>query len=379
MEQQMEKVKTDKRHIYGKIAGLVGIVVNLLLAAGKIALGAICGIISVLADGLNNLTDCGSSIISTVSFKLAAKPADKEHPFGHERIEYICSLAVAVIILLVAFETAKESIAKIISPSAIDFSYWTVGVLCASILAKCGLYFYYKNTAKKIDSDILRATAVDSLTDCISTSVVLITILTAKFTSLNIDGYAGVLVALFIAFSAIGILKDILSKLIGQSADEQTLSDIKTRILAHPEVLGVHDLSVYNYGPNKYFASAHIEVDAKVDVLVSHELVDVIEREFIEQTNIVLTGHLDPIVTDDECVNALKKEVEKIVKEMDESFTIHDFRMVCGEKRTNVLFDVAVPYGTRLTKDFIKKELERRVTEIDEKYCLIVTVEHAVL
>ena len=207
----MEKVKTDKRHIYGKIAGLVGIVVNLLLAAGKIALGAICGIISVLADGLNNLTDCGSSIISTVSFKLAAKPADKEHPFGHERIEYICSLAVAVIILLVAFETAKESIAKIITPSAIEFSFWTVGVLCASILAKCGLYFYYKNTAKKIDSDILRATAVDSLTDCISTSVVLITILIAKFTSLNIDGYAGVLVALFIAFSAIGILKDILS------------------------------------------------------------------------------------------------------------------------------------------------------------------------
>ena len=375
----MEQTAIEKRNISGGIASLVGIIVNLLLAAGKITLGAICGVISVLADGLNNLTDCGSSIISALSFKLAAKPADKEHPFGHERIEYICSLAVAVIILLVAFETAKESIAKIISPTSINFSYWTVGVLCASILAKFALFFYYKSTAKKIESDILRATALDSLTDCISTTVVLITILIGKFSSLNIDGYAGVLVALFIAFSAVGILKDILSKLIGQSADEQTLLAIKERILAHPEVLGVHDLSVYNYGPNKYFASAHIEVDAKVDVLVSHELVDAIEREFIEQTNIVLTGHLDPIVTDNEEVNDLRKQVETFVKEIDESFTVHDFRMVCGEKRTNVLFDVAVPYGTHLSKDFIKKELERQVMAIDDKYCLIVTVEHTVL
>ncbi|MBQ8429752.1 MAG: cation transporter [Clostridia bacterium] len=375
----MEKVKADKRNTYGRIAGLVGIIVNLLLAAGKIALGAICGIISVLADGLNNLTDCGSSVISTVSFKLAAKPADKEHPFGHERIEYICSLAVAVIILLVAFETAKESIAKIISPTAIDFSYWTLGILFASILAKFGLFFYYKLTAKKIDSDILRATAVDSLTDCISTTVVLITIIIGKFTSVNIDGYAGVLVALFIAFSAIGILKDILSKLIGQSADGQTLLEIKERILAHPEVLGVHDLSVYSYGPNKYFASAHIEVDAKVDVLASHELVDAIEREFIQETNVVLTGHLDPIVTDDERVNELRKKVEGFVREIDQSFTVHDFRMVCGEKRTNVLFDVAVPYGTTIAKEYIKQELERRLMAIDEKYCLIITVEHTVL
>ena len=196
---------------------------------------------------------------------------------------------------------------------------------------------------------------------------------------MNIDGYAGVLVALFIAFSAIGILKDILSKLIGQSADGQTLLEIKERILAHPEVLGVHDLSVYSYGPNKYFASAHIEVDAKVDVLASHELVDAIEREFIQETNVVLTGHLDPIVTDDERVNELRKKVEGFVREIDQSFTVHDFRMVCGEKRTNVLFDVAVPYGTTIAKEYIKQELERRLMAIDEKYCLIITVEHTVL
>lgn len=375
----MYQEDTQKRSAIGRMASFVGIAVNLCLATGKIILGALFGLISILADGLNNLTDCGSSVVSNVSFRLSAKPADKEHPFGHERIEYICSLVVAFVILLVAFETGKEGVGKIISPLAeTPYSVWMLVVLGASILAKCGLYFYYSATARKIDSDILKATAVDSLTDCISTSVVLITLLVGKLGGANIDGYASLLVALFIAWSGIGILRETFSKLIGQAPDEEMVVAIKKRILAYPNVLGVHDLSVYSYGPNKYFASAHIEVDAKVDVLVSHELVDAIERDFVLNTGIMLTGHLDPIVTDDACVNDLRARVEGIVQALDESFSVHDFRMVCGEKRTNVLFDIAIPYDAKLSKTEISERVEKQVEEIDGKYCCIITVEYSI-
>ena len=374
----MESFGEEKRAFYGKIASLVGIFVNILLAVGKIAVGALFGAISVLADGLNNLTDCGSSVISMLSFKLSAKPADKEHPYGHERIEYICSLVVAFVIMLVAFETIKESVGKIITPTAVQFSYLVIGVLIASILAKCGLFLYYRATAKKINSEILQATAADSLSDCVSTSVVLISMLVFRFTGVDIDGYTGVLVSLFIAWSGIGILKETFSNLIGKAPDEEMIAQIKARVLAHPEVLGVHDLAVYCYGPNKYFASVHVEVDANVDVLLSHELVDEIEREFIQETNIIVTGHLDPIVVDDECVNTLRCQVEQIVKELDESFSVHDFRMVVGEKRTNVLFDVAIPFSATLSKSEIKARVEEKIAQIDEKYCCIITIEHAI-
>ncbi len=374
----MNHEETEKRSALGRMASFVGIAVNLCLATGKILLGALFGLISILADGLNNLTDCGSSVVSNVSFRLSAKPADKEHPFGHERIEYICSLVVAFVILIVAFETGKESVGKIISPSAeTPFSVWMIVMLGASILAKCGLYFYYSATARKIDSDILRATATDSLTDCISTSAVLITLIVGKFVGVNIDGYASLLVALFIAWSGIGILRETFSKLIGQAPDEEMVAAIKKRILSYPNVLGVHDVSVYSYGPNKYFASAHVEVDANVDVLVSHELVDAIERDFVLNTGIMLTGHLDPIVTDDALVNDLRARVETIVKNLDEKFSVHDFRMVCGEKRTNVLFDIAIPYDTKLSKEEISETVQNQITEIDEKYCCIITVEYS--
>ena len=374
----MQKTNAEKRNNQGKIASIVGIAVNLLLAVAKILVGVIFGAISVLADGLNNMTDCGNSIISTISFKLSSRPADKEHPFGHERIEYICSLVVAFLIMIVAFDTLKESVNKIIAPSPLNFSVWILVALVGSIATKCGLYFYYKSVAKRIDSEILSASAVDCLSDCVSTSVVLVSVVIYKFTSLNLDGYAGVLVALFIAWSAVGVFRGILSKLIGQAPDAEMLSDIKNKILSYEGVLDVHDLSVYCYGPNKYFASAHIEVDANVDVLVSHELIDDIERDFVKTTNIVLTGHLDPIVIDNEEVNTLKEKVVKAVKEIDETFSIHDFRLVCGERRTNVLFDVAVPFDTTMSKAEIAERVKNIVTAIDAKYCPIVVVEYCI-
>ncbi len=371
----MQKEEAQERNRQGKIASFVGICVNILLAGGKILVGALFGVISVLADGLNNLMDCGSSAISMLSFKLSSKPADKEHPYGHERIEYVCSVIVAFIILIVAFETVKESVGKIFHPSAVAFSFWVVGVLCVSILVKLCLFFFYRKTSKAINSDILKASSVDCLTDCVATGVVLFSVVLAKLTGWRIDGYAGIFVALFIAWSGIGLLRETLSKLIGQAPDEEMLKDIKKRVLAREGVLGIHDVAVYSYGPNKYFASVHIEVDARVDVLASHELVDDIEREFAHETNIILTGHLDPIVTDDDETNCLRERTKAFVWEIDERFSIHDFRMVQGERRTNVLFDVAIPFECVENSRKIKEELESKIAEVDGKYCCIITIE----
>ena len=368
-----------KREKQGKIASFVGIFANVILAVAKILVGTIFGALSILADGLNNLSDCGSSIMSFVSFKLSNKPADKEHPFGHERLEYVLSMAVAFLILIIAFELFKESIGKIINPTQLEFSIIIVVVLIASILVKLALYFYNKSVAKKINSEILKATAIDSISDCVSTFAVLIAVLVGEWTGFNLDGYAGIFVAFFVAFSGIGVLRETMSMLIGQAPDEQMVNSIKERILAHSQVVGIHDLSVYCYGPNKYFASVHIEVDASVDVLVSHELVDNIEQEFFDNTNIVLTGHLDPIVVNDQKVNQMRIKVTSLVKEIDENMTIHDFRMVEGPNNTNLIFDIAVPYENKLTDAQIKELLNQKIKSLDGNYKIVCKVEKQTL
>ena len=354
-------MNSNIREKQGKIASFVGIVVNFILALSKILVGVLFGALSILADGLNNLSDSASSVMSLISFKLSSKPADKEHPFGHQRLEYVLSMAVAFLILIIAFELLKESIGKIINPTELEFSLIIVVVLIVSIIVKFGLFFYNRAVAKKINSEILRATAVDSISDCISTTAVLIALIVGKLTGVNLDGYAGIFVAFFVAFAGIGVLKEAMSILIGQAPDEQMVEDIKRRILAHKEVLGIHDLSVYCYGPNKYFASVHVEVDASVDVLESHELVDNIEQEFFENTNVVLTGHLDPIVVNDQVVNEMRVKVASLVKEIDEKMTIHDFRMVQGAHNTNLIFDIAVPYETKLSDEQIKDSISQKV------------------
>lgn len=366
---------SNERKNKGTIASIIGICVNILLATSKVVVGAIFGLVSVLTDGLNNLTDCGSSIISLISFKLSTKPADKEHPYGHERIEYVCSMAVAFIILLVAVTMVIESINKIIMPTNVEFSLIVAIILSISIVSKFLLFLFYSSTAKKINSSILKATSIDSLVDCVSTFIVLVCFVVSYLTNFNIDGYAGVLVSIFIGYSGIGVLSDVFSMLIGKAPDEKMLKEIKEKTLSYPNVLGVHDLSVYCYGPNKYFASVHIEVDAKVDVLDSHELVDKIEKDFLETTGIVLTGHLDPIVIDDERVNTLREKTQEILIKIDENFSLHDFRVVFGKNQTNVLFDVAVPYNCKLCKEEIKSKIETELKKIDETYCLVITIE----
>ena len=284
-------------------------------------------------------------------------------------------MIVAFVILIIAFELAKESIGKIISPQTLEFSLVVVIVLIVSILVKAGMFVFYGSFAKKINSDLLKATAFDSLSDCVSTSAVLISILVGKWAGVNIDGYAGVVVAIFIAWSGIKILKETCSKLIGQAPDKEFVDDIKKRILLHDEVLGIHDLNVYCYGPNKFYASVHIELDATTDSLVAHELIDEIEREFLNETNIVLTGHHDPIVTNDEEVNFMREKVSEIVQKINKNYSIHDFRMVKGPNVTNVIFEVAVPYDSEMTDDAIAKILKKEIAKIDKKYKPVIMVE----
>lgn len=357
----MKKEKT--REQYGKLASIVGIFANIFLASCKIIVGLLFGFISVLADGLNNLSDCGSSTLSLVSFKLSSKPADKEHPYGHERIEYIFSMIVSFLILMIAFELLKESILKIIKPTTVEFSIIVILTLCLSIFVKFCLFLFNGKLAKKINSDLLKATSYDSISDCISTTAVLVSIIIGKIFGINIDGYVGVAVAIFIAWSGIKIFIETTSKLIGQAPEKELIDSIKSRILANQDVLGIHDLNVYCYGPNKYFASVHIELDAKEDVLKSHEIVDEIEREFLNETNIILTGHLDPIVTDDEEVNTMRAVVNEFVKNIDKNFSMHDFRMVKAEKFTNIIFEVAIPFDAKLKGaeiiDLLKIEIEK--------------------
>ena len=373
------EITSKQREKYGKIASLIGILANIVLAGTKILVGVLFGVLSILADGLNNLSDCGSSAMSLISFKLSNKPADKEHPYGHERIEYVLSMVVAFLILLIAFELLKEAIGKILSPSVLAFDILIVAVLVFSILTKLFLYFYNTAVAKKINSQILKATAIDCLSDCISTTVVLIAIVVGKLTGVNLDGYAGIFVAGFVAYAGIGVLKETMSHLVGRAPEKEVVDSIKERILSYKEVYGIHDLNVYCYGPNKYFASVHVEIDASVDVLESHELVDTIEQDFFDNTNIVLTGHLDPIVVNDEEVNQMRMKVANIVTDINSEFSIHDFRMVKGPNNTNLIFDLAVPYENKIPDDELKEMVLKKVNELDGNYRLVVRVEKQTL
>ena len=366
----------SNREKRGKVASFILICCNVLLAAGKMTVGAIFGAVSVLADGLNNLSDCGSNLISYVSFKMAAKPTDKEHPYGHQRIEYVASMIVAFLILVIAFELGRESVGKIFSPQEMDFSYLMIGVMAASVLVKLGMFFYARTLARKIDSTVLDASSKDSLSDCVATTAVLVSLVIGRFTGANLDGYAGLLVALFVAWTGIGVLRSTMSKLIGQAPDPEILEKIRSRILSHEGVLGVHDVSVYSYGPNKYFASAHIETDASLDVNRSHEIVDEIEREFAQETDISLTGHLDPIEVNNPVVDEMRARVEELVHSIDERFNVHDFRMVFGQHKTNLIFEVAIPFDEKLSETEVASAISQKISEMDDgRYSPVVYVE----
>ena len=341
------------RQAYGVLSGAVGIGPNILLFFGKWLAGTISGSIAITADAFNNLSDAGSSIITLIGFRLSGQEPDPEHPFGHGRMEYISGLLVSVAILVMGFELIGSSIGKLRSPEPIESSALVFGILIASILVKLYMFFYNHSLSKKIESAAMKATSVDSLSDTVATTLVLIATLISKYTGLLLDGWFGILVGLFILYTGGSTLKETIDLLLGQPPKQEFIDEVKEIVLGHSMVHGVHDLIVHDYGPGRVMISLHAEVDVNGDIQDIHEQIDHIEHELQEKLHCSATIHMDPIVTDDKEVLAMKAKVEEMVHFLDESFSMHDFRMVKGSTRTNLIFDVEVPRKTSYTDNEI--------------------------
>lgn len=373
----MQKADEALRARMGAVSGGVGIAVNTLLAAAKIALGAVTGSLSVLADGMNNLTDCGSNVVSLIGLKVSEKPADREHPFGHRRAETVAALIIALIVLVVAAELAIESVQKIFVPAESSFSWALVAVLGAAVAAKLFLFFFNRYWGKKLGAETLRATAADSISDAAATTAVLISLIISHYTNFDLDGYMGAAVAVFIGFTGAGILRETVSRLLGTAPEAQVLRDIEARVRAFDGVHGVHDLTVHNYGQNKLYATVHVEVDSNMPLMATHDLADAIEKQFAQQTNISLTVHIDPLVLDDPQVNRLRAQTEAAVRAIDPALRVHDFRVVGGEKHANLVFEVAAPFECALTDAQIRARITDAVSRMGENKTIgaVVTVE----
>lgn len=362
------------RAAYGTLSGAVGIVLNILLAVGKIVVGVIFGALSVTADGLNNLTDCGGNVVSVIGFKVAEKPADKEHPYGHQRMEYVAAMVVAFIVLVVAFELAVESVQKLITPEESEFSIATVIVLAVSVAVKLWMFFFNRYLAKKISSPVLKATATDSISDSAATLAVIVALIISHYTSVDLDGVMGLVVAILIAVAGIGIFRSTLSRLLGEAPDKEVVEGIKARVTGYAGVVGLHDLNVHSYG-KKLYASMHVEVDSKMTINEGHELADEIERDFAANTDIMMVVHIDPVAVNDPVVDRYREITLGVVRAIDPSYSIHDFRLVNGVSRINLIFDVAIPFDSKLTEKEVSARIKEALTAIDAKLNPMPTVE----
>ena len=365
------------RQRYGVVSSVVGILCNALLCTAKIAAGLLTGAISIVADGINNLSDGGSCVVSLLGFKMAGKPADDKHPFGHGRIEYVAGLIVSFIIVLMGVELAKTSLDKIFHPEEISFSWITPAVLGISILVKLWMCFFNRKMGDKIDSAVLRATAMDSLSDVAATSSVLAGFVIGYWARVNLDGYLGVLVALFILYTGVSTAKGTLDLLLGEAPDPEFVKQIQQEVLSYPEIIGVHDLIVHNYGPGHSVISLHAEVPCDVDILKIHDTIDNAERDLKKKFDCEVVIHMDPIVTNDKETNEIHQKLSSIVRLLDSRVTIHDFRMVKGPTHTNLIFDIVVPHQFRLTDDQVVESLRQAVKALDARYEIVVNVDKA--
>ncbi len=355
----MEK-NNKKNGAAGQRVSAVGIVCNLILAAAKIAAGAIAGLVSVVADGINNLSDCGSSAVSLVSFRVAEKPADREHPYGHRRIEYVASMIIAFLVLALAVELLRESVETIASGAVSESVWWLYVVLGGSVLVKAGMFFFYRVGARRLDSDTLRAAATDSACDCIASLAVVLGMVLSTYTPWKADGYVGIAVALFILWQGACVLKEAGSKLLGQAPDEALVRRVREILLAGEGILGVHDLKIYGYGKGVTFATAHAEMDARLPALASHETLDGLERKVLAETGVSLTLHLDPVMLDDEEAKELESRVRAAVEGLAEGVNLHDFRLVRGAKN-KVVFELGIPFDCPVKDSELKNDAERAV------------------
>ena len=365
------------RKAYGKLAGMVGIISNLVLCAMKIIIGIFAGSIAIIADGINNLADASSSVITLLGFKLASLPEDKDHPYGHARYEYLTGLLVSVLIIVVGFQLLKSSFVKVLDPDPLEFSWVTVIVLLVAIAIKVWQAVFNISLGKKINSLTLIATGTDSRNDVISTCAVLLGLIIGKLTGFQLDGIIGCLVALFILWSGIQLIRETISPLLGEAPDEELVRDIQTLVLQEEDVLGTHDLIVHNYGPGKVFASIHIEVDSRGDVMEIHEMIDDIEMKVKKELNIEFVAHMDPIELDNPIIDNLYKVVTSEIQGMDGVLGIHDLRVVPGKERTNVIFDVVLSTGCKLDKDDIHSHLQDVIRTLDSTYCLVLNFDLA--
>ena len=365
------------RQRYGVVSSVVGILCNALLCTAKIAAGLLTGAVSIVADGINNLSDGGSCVVSLLGFKMAGKPADDKHPFGHGRIEYVAGLIVSFIIVLMGVELAKTSLDKIFHPEEISFSWITPAVLGISILVKLWMCFFNRKMGDKIDSAVLRATAMDSLSDVAATSAVLAGFVIGYWARVNLDGYLGVLVALFILYTGVSTAKGTLDLLLGEAPDPEFVKQIQQEVLSYPEIIGVHDLIVHNYGPGHSVISLHAEVPCDVDILKIHDTIDNAERDLKKKFDCEVVIHMDPIITDDKETNEIHQKLSSIVRLLDSRVTIHDFRMVKGPTHTNLIFDIVVPHQFRLTDDQVVESLRQAVKALDARYEIVVNVDKA--
>ena len=359
------------RQRYGVLAASVGILSNIFLFFIKLLTGLISGSIAITADAVNNLSDAGSSIITLLGFKIAAKPADPEHPYGHARMEYICGMAVSFIIILLGLQLMRSSLDKILHPEEISVSLVTLGVLVVSILTKLWQGLFNRTLGRRISSEALQATATDSLNDVFATTAVLISAIFYAFTSIPIDGWMGMAVALFITVAGIKLVIETGNPLLGEAPDPELIRELGNHITAYDGIIGIHDLQIHSYGHGQTFASVHAEVPADVDILVSHDIIDNVEREVGKEMNINLVIHMDPVVTDDEQTNLLKAQVNAIVKEINKELSIHDFRAVTGPTHTNLVFDIVIPPAFSLSDKQVKQTIYTRVRELGNYYCVI--------
>lgn len=368
--------KASVREKYGYLGSLTGIVINLILALAKYLIGTITHSIAITADAINNFSDSVSCVITLVSFKMANMKPDKEHPFGHGRIEYVAALIVGFIVELMGYELIKSSIEKIKNPEVVVFSVPAAIVLVLSIGGKLWLAVFNRYLGKQIDSAAMSAVFTDCIGDITATTVTLIALILSIFTDLPIDGYMGIVVSLFILYAGFGILKESIGIILGRPPSKELVDSLVEFIMSHEDILGIHDLVIHSYGETRIFASVHTEIAADGDMLKVHDTIDTIEKNVMEKFGIELVIHMDPIVTNDETVEKHYEIVNKTVKEIDDELNIHDFRVVEGPTHTNLIFDVVIPHRYRLTNDELKDEISGRIRQINPQYCLVITVDN---
>ena len=368
---------TKVRTKYGTLSSVTGIIVNFILSIVKVVIGVISNSMSIISDGLNNITDAGSSVITMIGFKMSQKKVDNDHPWGHGRMEYISAFIVDILIVLVGIELFKSSVDKIINPTMPDISTVTITILVIAIIAKLWLFVFYNKIAKIINSEAIKGNAYDSISDVISTFVVLLSAIVAKFANISIDGYVSILVSIFILFTGFKALKETVDILLGTKPDPELVEGIEEFTKKYDMIVGIHDMMIHDYGPGRKIVSFHAEIPANSDICMAHDVIDQMEQDIYDEFNCITTIHMDPIEVDDEEINKMREITEKIVKEINDDYSIHDFRMTNGGGRINLIFDLVIPREEKIDSDKLKLEVQQKIHSENSKYYAVPKVEHS--